>query len=134
MSCQEVNQQHDRRDGADQHGLGDTALRFAEIGNVTRHFAAAGGVSDVNRIAQIELFEDGGSIGGIVVEIMPLAHLLRPAVSATIMRDDPVAIEDEEEHLRVQSSEESGQPWWKTIGCASFGPSPCRRFRRRPWW
>ncbi len=26
-----------------------------------------------------------------------------------------------------QSSEESGQPWWNTMGCASFGPQSLKK-------
>ena len=44
--------QHQRRDRADQHGLGDRAGAVAA--DVAGDFAAAGRVADVDRVSQVE--------------------------------------------------------------------------------
>jgi len=40
--------------------------------------------------------------------------LERPCTA--VMGDDAIAVVEEEQHLRVQSSDDSGQPWLNTIG------------------
>ncbi len=87
--------------GRDQNGLRHTSLRFAEVRDITRHFTATGGVTDMNGIAQVELFENGRGIGSIVVEIVTFAHLLRAAMATAVMGDHAVAVQEEEQHLRV---------------------------------
>ena len=54
-------------------------------------------------------------------------------MAAPVMGDDAVAA-DKIEHLGIPIVALSGHPWWKTMGWAFLGPSPCRRFPRRPWW
>ena len=58
-----VGLQHQRRDGADQHRLGDPA--GAVTGDVAGDLAAAGGVADVDGVAQVEVLDDGGGVGGV---------------------------------------------------------------------
>ena len=70
-------------------------------GEVMRDFAAAGGVADVYRIAQVEMFDDRGEVVGVVVHVVAVADLCGPAVSAAVMRDDAVAVLREEQHLGV---------------------------------
>src|SRR5512132_3409623 len=51
---------HDRRHGADQHQLGDTAIAVA--GDVVGRLAAAGRMPDVDGVAQIEMLDDRGGV------------------------------------------------------------------------
>ena len=90
---------HDRRDGADQHRLGDAALTVP--GDVVHDFPAAGGVSDVDGVVKIEMSGHRGEIVGVVVHVVTVAGLGRPAVSPAVMGDDPVAVLEEEQHLGV---------------------------------
>ena len=92
---------HDRRHGADQHQLGDAALALAVAGDVVRRLAAAGGVADMDGISQVEMLDHRGDVGGIVVHVVTVADLARPAVPAPVMGDDAIALPDEIEHLRV---------------------------------
>src|SRR6185295_2925723 len=69
--------------------------------DVARRLPAARRVSDVDRVAKVEMNDQGGSIGRVVVHVMAIAYLRRPAVTAPIMRDDAVALVEEIEHLRV---------------------------------
>src|SRR6266566_3455567 len=68
---------------------------------ITHHLAAAGRMPDVNCILQIELVRHGLQIVGIVIHIMAAIGLSRAAVSAPINGDDPIALGEKEEHLRV---------------------------------
>jgi hypothetical protein len=45
--------QHQRRHGADQHGLGDAALRLAMLGDIARDLAATGRVADMDGVLQV---------------------------------------------------------------------------------
>lgn len=47
------------------------------------------------------MFDDGKGIGGVMIHIVPVAHLLRPAVAAAVMRHDAITVLYEEQHLRV---------------------------------
>ena len=51
-----------------------------------------------------------------IARSVAIRDLRRASVPAPIVRDDAIAVIEEEEHLRVQSSADSGQPWLKTIG------------------
>ena len=52
-------------------------------------------------VAQIEMLDHRGGVGGIVVHVVAVRHLARAAVAAAVMRDDAIAMLDEEQHLRV---------------------------------
>ena len=45
--------------------------------------------------------DDGGNIGGVVVHVVAVADLARPAVAASIVGDDAIAVFQEVEHLGV---------------------------------
>src|SRR5262249_50853000 len=90
---------HDRRHSADEHQLGDAA--FAVAGEVSSCLAAAGRMADVDSVAQVEVLDDGGGVGGIMVHVVAVADLARPAVSASVVGDDAIAVPDEVEHLVV---------------------------------
>jgi len=55
----------------------------------------------MNGVPQIEVGDDCRDIGGIVVHVVAVADLCRPAVTAPVMSDHAIAPFDEVEHLRV---------------------------------
>ncbi|EKJ93096.1 hypothetical protein C241_26810 [Bradyrhizobium lupini HPC(L)] len=92
------------------------------LGDITGNFAAAGGMADMDGILQIERFNDGEGVGGVVVHVVTIGNLGGTAMTTAVMGDNTKPLGDEEQHLRIPVIDESGQPWWKTIGWASFGP------------
>src|SRR5262245_31622901 len=58
-------------------------------------------MADVDYIAQIELLDDGGDIGRVVIHVVAVADRTRTPVPATVMSDDAVALAEEVEHLRI---------------------------------
>ena len=88
---------HQRRDGADQHGFGH-AFR-AVAGDVARDFAAARGVADMDGILEIELLDQLREVVGVSVHVVAGPRLARPAMAATVMRDAAIAARGEKEHL-----------------------------------
>ncbi|KAI1690643.1 ATP dependent DNA ligase domain-containing protein [Ditylenchus destructor] len=92
---------HQRRHGADQHQLGDAALRLAMPHRVVQRLAAAGGMADMHRVAQIERLHHRRGIGRVVVHVMAITHLGRSAMAAAVMRDHAEALMQEEQHLRI---------------------------------
>jgi hypothetical protein len=67
-------------------------------------------MADVDGVAQVEVLDDGGGVGGVVVHVVAVADLARTAVSAPVMGDDAIAVRDEEEHLVVPVVADNGQP------------------------
>ncbi len=94
-----VGLHHQRRHRADEHGLGDPA--FAVAAEVADHLAATGGVPDVNGVAQVQMLGQRGEVVGVVVEVVAVGRLGGPAVTAPVVRDHPIAMLQEEQHLRV---------------------------------
>src|SRR4029077_4284964 len=90
-----------RRYGADDDELGDAPLRLAMPRDVVRRFAAASGVTDMDRVSQVEVLDYGGCIGRVVIHVVTVAHLRRATVAAAVMGDDTVPLADEVEHLVV---------------------------------
>ena len=60
--------QHQRRHGAHQHHLRHPIAAVAA--DVARHFAAADGVADQIRIAQIQRFNQQSQIVGVLVNVV----------------------------------------------------------------
>ena len=92
--------QHERRHGADEHQpwrRGPAAVPR----DVARRLAAAGRMADVDGVAQVEVLDDRGGIGGVVVHVVAVADLARAAVAAPVVGDDAIALAEEEEHLGV---------------------------------
>ena len=55
----------------------------------------------MNGVLQIEMGRQGREVVGIVIHVMAVAGLGRSAVAAAVMRDDAIAVMEEEQHLRV---------------------------------
>ena len=47
------------------------------------------------------MVSDGLQIVGIVIEVVAVGYLRRTAVAAPVVRDDPITLGEEEQHLRV---------------------------------
>jgi len=55
--------------------------------DVSRHFTAAGRVSDEDGIFEIELLDERRQVVGVGVHVVAVPWLARAAVSATVVRD-----------------------------------------------
>src|SRR5262245_42918729 len=69
--------------------------------DVTGGFAPTGGVADMNRVSQVQMFDDCGRVGGVVVHIVAVRHLGRASVSTAIDSHDTEPVLDEEQHLGI---------------------------------
>jgi hypothetical protein len=55
----------------------------------------------MDRISQVEVLDHRGRVGGVVIHIVTVAYLRRAAVAAPVMGDDPVALAEKIEQLRI---------------------------------
>jgi hypothetical protein len=69
--------------------------------DIPRHFAAARGMSHVDRIPQIELFRQRRQIVSVGVHVIAVPGLRRTPVTSAIGRDHAIATLAEEQHLRI---------------------------------
>src|SRR6266849_1772731 len=90
---------HQWRHRADDGRLRHPAL--AVPSQIAHHFAAAGGMADMNGVLQIEMRRQGRKVVCIVIHVMAVARLAGPAVAAAVMGDDSIAVIQEEQHLPV---------------------------------
>ena len=123
--------QHQRRDRADQHGLGD-ALR-AVAADVAGDFAAAGGVADVDRVLQVERLDQRREVVGVGVHVVAVPRLAGAAMAAAVVRDAAVAACGQEDHL-VFPGVGAQRPAVAEDHGLSRCPSPCSRSACRLWW
>ncbi|GMA86799.1 hypothetical protein GCM10025868_20490 [Angustibacter aerolatus] len=86
---------HQRRHGRDEHGLRHP--RLAVPRQVAHHLAATGRVPDVHGVVQVEVLGERGQVVGVVVHVVAVGGLARPAVAAPVVRHDPVALLQEEQ-------------------------------------
>src|SRR5262249_16291594 len=75
-----------RRHGADQHHFSDTAR--LGLRDTARDFAAAGRVSDMHGLLQIERLGERGDVGSISIHVVAHVRLRRSAMATTVMGDD----------------------------------------------
>src|ERR1700722_898429 len=68
---------------------------------ITRDLAAAGGMTDMDGILQIEMRRQGCQVICIMIHVVAVARLTGSAVAASVMCDDAVAVAEEKQHLRV---------------------------------
>jgi hypothetical protein len=96
-------------------------------GDVVHDLATASGMADTHRVLQVEMRGQRRKVVGMVVHVVAGCALARAAMASGSwamtrkprLRKNSICVS--------QSSDDSGQPWLKTMGCASFGPHPCRR-------
>jgi hypothetical protein len=65
------------------------------------HLAAAGGMTDVNGVLQIELRGQRRQVIGVMIHVVSVGDLRGSAMTAAVVRDDAIAVVEEEQHLRV---------------------------------
>src|SRR6266404_1989191 len=68
---------------------------------IVRHLAAAGGVTDMHGILQVEMRGEHRKIVSIMIHVVTVARLRGPAVAAAVMGYDAISMTQEEQHLRV---------------------------------
>jgi hypothetical protein len=68
---------------------------------IAHDLAAAGRVADVHRIFEIKMSGQRGQIVGVVIHVVAVTGLGRPAVPAAVVGDHAIAVRDKEQHLRV---------------------------------
>ena len=81
--------QHQRWHSANKNGLGGTG--GAVTAEIARHLAAAGGVTDVNRLAKIERLDQREEIVRIRVHLVAAPRLARSSVATPIVSDAAIA-------------------------------------------
>jgi hypothetical protein len=60
--------------------------------NITRDLAAARRVADVDRVLQVERFDELREVVGVRAHVVAIPGLARPAMPATIMCDTAIAV------------------------------------------
>ena len=70
---------------------------------IAHDFTAAGGVTDVNGVFNVEFCSERRKIVGIVIHVVPIGRLRGSAMTAPIVRDHPIPVREEEHHLRIHS-------------------------------
>src|SRR5437870_10474707 len=68
---------------------------------IVRHLAAAGGVTDMHGILQVEMRGKRRKIVSIMIHVVTVARLRGPTVAAAVMGYDAIAVTQEEQHVRV---------------------------------
>mgnify|MGYP000229951271 CR=1 FL=1 len=76
---------HDRRHRPDHHQLGDPAGLLAVLGDIVQRLAAAGGVADMDRVAQVHDPRHPGHIGRVARQICDQLVLERDAVALVVV-------------------------------------------------
>ena len=68
---------------------------------VARHFAAAGGVADVDCILEIKFLGERRQVVGVMIHVMAARGLGGAAMAAPVVGYDAIAVIEEEHHLGV---------------------------------
>src|SRR5271154_4548111 len=68
---------------------------------IVRYLAAAGGVTDMHGILQVEMRGKRRKIVRVMIHVVTVARLRGPAVPAAVVGYDAIAVTQEEQHLRV---------------------------------
>src|SRR5437899_8196782 len=89
--------QHQGRHRADQHGLSH-ALR-AVAADIAGNFAAACGVADMDRVLQVERFNERREVVGVDVHLVAIPGLAGPSMAAAVMRDAAISAVGQKQHL-----------------------------------
>ncbi len=90
---------HQRRHRADDGRFRHPALAVPR--QIVHHLAAAGGMTDMDSVFQIEMRRQRREVVRIVIHVVAVAGLAGTAVAPAVMGDDPIAVIEEEQHLRV---------------------------------
>ena len=88
-----------RRHRGDEHGFGH-ALR-AVATHVAGNLPTAGGMSDEDDVGEVKVVDEFGEVVAVLVHVMTAPGLAGPAVAPAVVRDHPITVTGQEEHLRV---------------------------------
>lgn len=55
----------------------------------------------MNSVLEVEMGSHRRQIIGVVIHVVTVTDLTRPAMAAPVMGDDPIAVVKEEQHLRI---------------------------------
>ena len=58
-------------------------------------------MADMNGVLQVKMFRHRGQIVGVMIHVVAATDLGRAAMAPPVMRDDAIAVSEEEQHLRV---------------------------------
>ena len=67
--------------------------------NIAGDFAAARGVADVDRVLQVEFFDQRREVVGVGVHVVAVPGLARTAMAAAVMGDAAISAGGQKEHL-----------------------------------
>ena len=70
-------------------------------GDVADDLAPARRVTDVYRVSEVQVSDDGGQVIGVVIHVVPAGDLRRASMTATGVRHHAKAALDEEHHLGI---------------------------------
>ena len=121
--------EHQRRDRAQQHSLGDPPR--AVPADIARYFPAARGMTDKDDVLQIQRFDELGEIVGVGVHVVTVPCLAGTAVAAPVMGYDAVPALAQEDHLRRPRHRRSAASHGRRPPAAPI-PNPCNRSQCRP--
>lgn len=76
----------------------------------------------MHNVAQIQVLHQCRDVCRVVVHVVAVGHLRRPAVTAPIVHDDAIALPNEDQGLAIPFVTAEGPAWWSTIGWPLFGP------------
>src|SRR5215470_10684852 len=97
--------EHEGRYRADQNGLGDATFgpprAGAVLANVSGHLATPRRVADMDRILQLQLFDQGEQVGCIGVHVVAVPRLARAPVATAVVGDYAEPARAEKHDLRV---------------------------------
>src|SRR5258708_4752625 len=89
--------QHQRRHRADEPGLGDTLCAVAT--DIAGDFSAAGRVPYMDRVFEVEPFDQLREVVRIGIHFVAIPWLVRSAVAATVMGDATISAGSQKQHL-----------------------------------
>lgn len=72
-----------------------------DVIDVASDFATACGVPDMHSTMQVEMIGQRGDVRGIDLHLVAGVGLARMSVPVAVMRDDTVALPEEEQHLPI---------------------------------
>ena len=69
--------------------------------DVAGDLAAAGGVTDEDRVVQVECLDELGEVIGVGVQVVAVPRLAGAPAATAVMRDGPVAVRGHQEQLVI---------------------------------
>src|ERR1700688_4191371 len=70
-------------------------------GDIADYFAAAGRMTDMHGTLEVQVRGQRRQVIGVVIHIVSVGRLARASMAAAVMGDDPIAVIQEENKLRI---------------------------------